>query len=228
MPEDSPAPIISWKKVDLTVVVIVFLTTIAALIAWFYVDNRVKNIENSASTSTSVAGSNKAATKSSTSSATVSTANWTTFSDTVGALSFKYTSGWVKVADLDNSSIAKAATGDIWLRAITFEKSVDKNMIGMIQLQVANNPNGLTVKEFYNTHQTFFSGYVLQETSDLTIGGKATLKTTYDGVQSYDQVGYVVANNQKVYLFNYSIVSDTKDTVTETEYKQIFSTITFK
>ncbi|OGY22975.1 MAG: hypothetical protein A2172_03520 [Candidatus Woykebacteria bacterium RBG_13_40_15] len=232
MPEKSSVPLISWKKVILTVIPILLITTLIAVGIWFYVQFQTKTEDNTAATTNKLVAT-PSPKKTSTSSAKKtdeleSTKNWTLYTDAIGKFSLKYPVGWVKTNEYDNSNSQKSKTGEIWLRLVEFQKSSGKELLGMFMVNVANNPENLSLTNFYNSHQTFFSGYLLQETSELTIDSKATLKITYDGVQSYDQVGYVVASNQKVYLFNYLVITDTKNTVSSAEYEQIFSTVTLK
>lgn len=228
MPENVPNPSINWKKVIITVVVIALLTAFIAVLAWFYVEHQTKNIENSASNSSSATGSNKEATKSATPSA--STSNWTLFSDTVGDFSFKYPSGWVKVDEYDNSKEAKAIAGEILARSITFEKSINNEMVGMFMIHVANNPSSLSLKEFYDSHPVYFESETLQSKTDLTLGGKETYMTiNYNQPQAYDEVSYIVAAaNKKVYIFIASRVTGVKNPVGMAEYKNIFSTAAFQ
>jgi len=227
MPQE-PKKKFHWKKILVTILTIATLVWIFIGALYWYISSnnpeaapalKQKTATQSAKTATPSAEPEKDGSD--------ETKNWKTFSDT--GFSFKYPSGWVKVSDLDNSDKPGAESGEIWERVISFQKTSGKDVSGVININIANNPSGSSLENFVTTRlDGFFIGKDVQEASDLEIDGKETLKLVYPASpQAYELVSYVVAVDKKIYEFEYLVVTGISGAVPKSEYETIFSTVDF-
>lgn len=229
MPQE-PKKKFNWKKVLLIIVIVAVIAGLfTAALYWYAASNTPGQSPDLTKKTTATSSAKKSATPSSELKKTEvdKTEGWQTFSST--EISFKYPSGWVKVNDLDNSSEADAKAGKIWEKMLGFQKTSGKDMSGAISVNTANNPSGLTLKNFVAAKQsTLFIGKEVQASSDLEIDGVETLKLVYPASpQAYGMVSYVVAFDKKIYEFEYTVVTGISNPVPASEYETILSTVKF-
>ncbi len=225
MPQE-PKKKFHWKKVLVTILTIATLVWIFIGALYWYISSNNPEAAPALKQKTATQSA-KIATPSAEPEESKSdeTKNWKTFSGT--GFSFKYPSGWVKVSDLDNSDKPGAESGEIWERVISFQKTSGKDVSGVININIANNPSGSSLENFVTARlDGFFVGKNVQEASDLDIDGKETLKLVYPASpQAYGLVSYVVAVDKKLYEFEYTVVTGVSGAVPKSEYETIFSTI---
>ena len=225
MPQE-PKKKFHWKKVLVTTLTVATLVWIFIGALYWYISSNIPEAASALKQKTATQSAKKA-TPSAQPKETQSdeTKNWKTFSDT--GFSFKYPSGWVKVSDLDNSDKSGAESGEIWERTISFQKTSGKDVSGVINVYIANNPSSSSTENFVGDHlDSFFIGKEVQTTSDLKIDNKETLKLIYSASpQAYGLVSYVTAADKKIYEFEYTVVTGMDSAVPTSEYETIFSTI---
>jgi hypothetical protein len=225
MPQE-PKRKFHWKKVLVTTLTVVTLVWIFIGALYWYISSNNPEAAPALKQKTAT-GSVKKATPSAEpkESKDDATKNWKTFS--IAELSFRYPSGWVKVGDLDNSDKSGAESGEIWERTISFQKTSGKDVSGVINIYIANNPSGSSTENFVNDRlDSLFIGKEAQATSDLKIDSKETLKLVYPASpQAYGLVSYVIGVDKKIYEFEYTVVTGMDSAVPKSEYETIFSTI---
>ena len=227
MPQE-PKKKFNWKKVLVTTLTVATLVWIFIGALYWYISSNIPEAASALKQKTATQSAKKA-TPSAQPKETQSdeTKGWKTFTHSAGKFSFRYPSGWVKVSDLDNSDKSGAESGEILERSISFQKTSGKDVSGVININIANNPSGSSTENFVGDRlDSLFIGKEVQATSDLKIDNKETLKLIYPASpQAYGLVSYVITGDKKIYEFEYTVVTGMDNAVSTSEYETIFSTI---